>query len=231
VTELRDFLAEKETAPEKLVSRELILADGDDDPASIGAGFRSTGAPPVLSPTDSPKSSAFSSEPFRSSRGHIRPGHCPITTLSRCRLKRCRHFYTWEREHIELRGDQIAKLTGLLVYSWWRDGTCRYVGLSRRGLRRLFGMHEHFADIGPKDVLRIYPCATVEQAQRLERRLIRKFRPELNKEWNPDHPRWEHGALNGVRQAAAPKPTPSSKQKLTMRQRFAASELGKRRRT
>lgn len=212
--ERHDFLAENESAPEKVVSRVRDqLATGDDVDWS-DAELQRAFAHPVLNHTDVPQSRADGSDP--------RPRRCPITTLSRCRLKRCRHFYAWEREHIELRGDQVAKLTGALVYAWWRDSACRYVGLSRRGLRRLFGTHEHFADIGPKDVLRIYPCATVEQAEKLERRLIRKFRPELNKEWNPDHPRWEHGALNGVRKTRKRAPEPPKK-KPTMRQRFAAS--------
>lgn len=96
---------------------------------------------------------------------------------------------------IFLSGFEFRRLTNPLVYAWMRSGgDWLYVGVCKRGLRRLTMKHESVKDIDPrKDWFFFWPCPTYEAALRLERRLIRKWRPALNKVWNPAHPQYANG--------------------------------------
>jgi hypothetical protein len=102
----------------------------------------------------------------------------------------------WQRRAICFTARNIAVLTGPLVYAWVRDSwTVLYVGLSRHGLRRVFALgHAAAKQLDPRrDWLMLWPCDNINAAERFERNLIREERPQFNKLWNPNDPRWRNG--------------------------------------
>jgi excinuclease UvrABC nuclease subunit len=77
------------------------------------------------------------------------------------------------------------------VYVVWFKKACLYVGMSNRGLRRLFGTGhtaltlleelEEQANIPTFDSIEIFWCRNVTTAQLLEKRTIQELKPKLNR--------------------------------------------------
>jgi excinuclease UvrABC nuclease subunit len=84
---------------------------------------------------------------------------------------------------MRLDSQTLATLISPAVYAWFRDGEYIYIGYSERGLGRI-ASHNIIGKTEPLldgDEIHFYPCKTGTDAIANEYRLIRQYRPRLNK--------------------------------------------------
>lgn len=89
---------------------------------------------------------------------------------------------------LSIDGQTWQTLRGPGVYIWMRDATPMYVGSSLSLGSRAFSLaHHQLASLrvalGDVDRLMLYTTTTVLEARELERQMIRRVRPELNRTW------------------------------------------------
>jgi hypothetical protein len=76
-----------------------------------------------------------------------------------------------------------------LVYIWWREHACLYVGASTRGLSRVcHPSHHALKNVERTDQIELVYLATAEAAFALEKKLIASLRPKYNVTNKPDAP-------------------------------------------
>lgn len=80
----------------------------------------------------------------------------------------------------ELTGADVLLLRAPLVYVWYRGDAVLYVGRGRGLGRPLDPAHHRLSGIQPTDVVRFWKCASTEEADVLEGRLIAELAPTLN---------------------------------------------------
>lgn len=74
-----------------------------------------------------------------------------------------------------------------VVYAWMRGDACLYVGMSTRGLMRVFAINHHvITGLEPTDTVFIWHLEDAQSAARLEQALIDRLRPSLNRAGNPE---------------------------------------------
>lgn len=69
------------------------------------------------------------------------------------------------------------ELSGWTVYALMNRGSCSYVGMSARGIRRAF---QHARTKAPHTRILIWRCATEFEARELETQAIRELNPRAN---------------------------------------------------
>ena len=79
-----------------------------------------------------------------------------------------------------LTGAQFLEYKRPLVYVWKRGDEYMYVGLGACGVGRMFGTHPCLKHIRETDTLSWTFFETVEEAKRVERRLIANYKPAHN---------------------------------------------------
>jgi hypothetical protein len=77
-------------------------------------------------------------------------------------------------------GQVVQALIGPCVYVWHRGDEVLYVGMSRRGGARFFSRRHEHLNIGPDDMLTVWPMPSKRAAFQLEGALIRRLRPKHN---------------------------------------------------
>ena len=80
--------------------------------------------------------------------------------------------------------DELNRITGPLVYIWFRLGVCMYVGSSRVGLIRPLGIsHKTLPHVWTLvDTLEVLFFTTSAEALKFERNYIAKISPKLNRQ-------------------------------------------------
>jgi hypothetical protein len=104
----------------------------------------------------------------------------PMANFPAPRLKLKPGYSNWE---YSIKYPDFKRLTLSIIYIWWRGRDCRYIGQSRYGLvRPLNSSHDAniVEEFKPGDELQIIQCPK-EQLNQLERELIQKYLPELNR--------------------------------------------------
>ncbi len=78
---------------------------------------------------------------------------------------------------------ELNRITGPLVYIWYRLGVCMYVGSSRVGLIRPLGIgHKTLPHVWTTtDTLEVLYFTTAVEALKFEREYIAEYAPKLNK--------------------------------------------------
>lgn len=79
---------------------------------------------------------------------------------------------------------RINRLRGPIVYAWIRSGKCLYIGRSYNGIARPLDTKHHQignGDFLPEDEILIWPVANKRACDRIERDLIDKLMPALNR--------------------------------------------------
>jgi hypothetical protein len=74
------------------------------------------------------------------------------------------------------------------VYAWQRNGVYLYIGMSLKGIARI-GKHGIIGKVEPlleTDYFDFWFCETRDEAEQLERGLIKLNKPKYNKMFNPD---------------------------------------------
>jgi hypothetical protein len=78
-------------------------------------------------------------------------------------------------------GKLLISLRQPIVYAWIRSGAVLYVGCGEQGfIRPLDPRHHRLRDVRAEDEIKIWPCASRDQAYALEAKLIEDLRPQLN---------------------------------------------------
>lgn len=83
---------------------------------------------------------------------------------------------------IKFPNNEIYRLAGPIVYCWIKDEKYLYIGSSKNGLGRTLAPG-HNASIKSLVIgadLEIIPCASIDEARKLESEMILKNNPEFN---------------------------------------------------
>lgn len=81
---------------------------------------------------------------------------------------------------IEFKGTVFNNLVSPLVYCWKRNNQYLYIGMSSRGVTRLFDKHERINKVEDEDKFEIIICDSIQEAIELEKKLIQTFKPIYN---------------------------------------------------
>lgn len=86
-------------------------------------------------------------------------------------------------KRIKIKGDDIRLLLGPLVYLALGRNDILYVGMSSVGLSRVFAQNHSVISNIIKDItsIELYQTRTVEEAESLEKKLIKEMQPKYNK--------------------------------------------------
>lgn len=77
---------------------------------------------------------------------------------------------------------ELSRLRAIWVYIWKRDKQALYIGRTTQGMMRLLGHNVigRIEEVQPDDRFEAFICASWEEAQELETRLINELAPKHN---------------------------------------------------